>query len=136
MRRKQQMKATSKKIAIFTWALIKILFIVSLLLVAVIYPAKWLWPISVTLSTVSFAITVLAGTDFIRRFTTVKFKEDQRPIDLWTVISIAVSAVGIMIMIKESTSGLDSNVYIVSIFLFVLVIIGSWKSNKKKNKAP
>ncbi|EMV1560746.1 hypothetical protein HCG99_11150 [Enterobacter ludwigii] len=130
------MKATSKKIAIFTWALIKILFIVSLLLVAVIYPAKWLWPISVTLSTVSFAITVLAGTDFIRRFTTVKFKEDQRPIDLWTVISIAVSAVGIMIMIKESTSGLDSNVYIVSIFLFVLVIIGSWKSNKKKNKAP
>ncbi|MFZ4251832.1 hypothetical protein ACEV6G_07140 [Enterobacter ludwigii] len=130
------MKAASKKIAIFTWALIKILFIVSLLLVAVIYPAKWLWPISVTLSTVSFAITVLAGTDFIRRFTTVKFKEDQRPIDLWTVISIAVSAVGIMIMIKESTSGLDSNVYIVSIFLFVLVIIGSWKSNKKKNKAP
>ncbi|MBL5927794.1 MULTISPECIES: hypothetical protein [Enterobacter cloacae complex] len=130
------MKAASKKIAIFTWALIKILFIVSLLLVAVIYPAKWLWPISVTLSTVSFAITVLAGTDFIRRFTTVKFKEDQRPIDLWTVISIAVSAVGIMIMIKESTSGLDTNVYIVSIFLFVLVIIGSWKSNKKKNKAP
>lgn len=126
------MKAASKKIAIFTWALIKILFIVSLLLVAVIYPAKWLWPISVTLSTVSFAITVLAGTDFIRRFTTVKFKEDQRPIDLWTVISIAVSAVGIMIMIKESTSGLDTNVYIVSIFLFVLVIIGSWKSNKKK----
>lgn len=126
------MKAASKKIAIFTWALIKFLFIVSLLLVAVIYPAKWLWPISVTLSTVSFAITVLAGTDFIRRFTTVKFKEDQRPIDLWTVISIAVSAVGIMIMIKENTSGLDSNVYKVSIFLFVLVIIGSWKSNKKK----
>ncbi|EGT4384423.1 hypothetical protein AUM41_15345 [Cronobacter malonaticus] len=128
------MKNLVKQIAIFTWAIIKIVLTTVVLLVAVIYPAKWLWPISLTLTIVSFALTVLAGTDFIRRFTTVKLKENQQPIDLWTLISIAVSFVGILAMLKESTSGVDSSVYIVSIVMFIFIIFGSWRSNKKKTK--
>lgn len=131
------MKKIVKEISIFMWAIIKILLIISLLLVAVIYPAKWLWPISKSLTIVSFAITALAGTDFIRLFTTVKFKENQQPIDLWALISIAVSVIGILAVIKDSTPGEDTSVYKLSILMFIFLIIGSWRSNKKKiKKAP
>ncbi|MDQ0629387.1 cation transport ATPase [Pantoea agglomerans] len=133
------MKFTLEGFLIRFKACFKVIVFTLLLIGFMLVPAwlNWNWPITLVLGIISLSLTVLAGTDFVKKHTQVTFKKDGEKTDLWMIISIGVSIGGVVaVWVDNNASKLDKDAY--RIALIILVIIAGCSvyltEKKKKNK--
>lgn len=137
------MKFTREEFCIGFKACFKVIALTLLLIGMMLVPA-WLnlnWPITLVLGVISLSLTVLAGTDFVKKHTQVKFRKNGETTDLWMVISIGVSIGGVIaVWVDKNASILDKKVYGIALLCLVFIagrsVFLTNKERKKINKAP
>lgn len=132
------MKKGLNKAWIFIKASFKVIVITLFLVAAILAPAymNWGWPITLVLGVISLSLTVLAGTDFVKKHTKVSFSNGGVEYDLWMLISISVSLSSVgAIWIDANANKLDKLVYTLTVIV-LLAIVGFSAWLTKKNKAP
>ncbi|MGX4995782.1 hypothetical protein [Enterobacter hormaechei] len=112
--------------------IIAILIIIFLLLLTF---AMLNFNVNTALAILSLILTVLSGTDLVKKYTTVK-STNKSPIDMWMVFGIAISAVSMYgLYIDPQLSSLERlTICIVSFILFVSVLASAFLNYKKIKK--
>ncbi|HFR7338443.1 TPA: hypothetical protein ACHXTH_002898, partial [Shigella sonnei] len=97
--------------------------------------AKLNFNVNTALAILSLILTVLSGTDLVKKYTTVK-STNKSPIDMWMVFGIAISAVSMYgLYIDPQLSPLEGlTICIVSLILFVSVLVSALLNYKKIKK--
>lgn len=115
----------------------KVILITLALIVIILIPAFFQWKITLTLGILSLILTVLAGTDFVKKHTQVQFKKEQKPTDLWLVISVAVSIVGaIAICVDEQVACYEKIAYAITASALTIIAFCSARQSWLENKKP
>lgn len=132
------MKITRKELCIIFKACFKVIVFTVLLIVLMLVPAwlNWNWPITLVLGVISLSLTVLAGTDFVKKHTQVTFKKDGEKTDLWMIISIGVSIGGVVaVWLDKNASCLDKGIYGIALFILLIIAVCSvCLTEKQKTK--
>ncbi|WP_353654416.1 phosphate-starvation-inducible PsiE family protein [Citrobacter sp. CK190] len=112
--------------------LIAILTIIFLLLLLF---AKLNFNVNTALAIFSLILTVLSGTDFIKKHTSIK-STNKSPIDMWMVFSVAITAVSMYgLYIDPQLSPLEIlTICIVSLILLVTVLVSAFLNYRKIKK--
>ncbi|MFO3731099.1 hypothetical protein [Citrobacter koseri] len=112
--------------------LIAILTIIFLLLLLF---AKLNFNVNTALAIFSLILTVLSGTDFIKKHTSIK-STNKSPIDMWMVFSVAIAAVSMYgLYIDPQLSPLEIlTICIVSLILLVTVLVSAFLNYRKIKK--
>lgn len=134
------MRDILNKIRIFIKASGKFLLATVMLIAVILLPAilNLGVPITLILGVISLSLTVLAGTDFVKKHTQINFTENGKKYDLWMIISIAISISGVIgIWLDKNADRLDKIVYSITVGILVIIVIFSvCMTCKEKKKAP
>ncbi|MGR4049027.1 hypothetical protein [Kosakonia cowanii] len=134
------MRDILKKIWFFLKAIGKLLIVTIILILVIILPAilKLEVPITLILGVISLSLTVLAGTDFVKKNTQINFTENGTKYDLWMIVSIAISISGVIaIWIDKNADKLDKIVYFITVGILAIIVACSvYMTCKEKKKAP
>ncbi|EJD6489941.1 TPA: hypothetical protein U2L64_000142 [Citrobacter koseri] len=113
--------------------LIAILTIIFLLLLLF---AKLNFNVNTVLAIFSLILTVLSGTDFIKKHTSIK-STNKSPIDMWMVFSVAITAVSIYgLLIEPSLLDIERYTIFIASGLLLLTVFTSAYLNYRKIKKP
>jgi len=134
------MRDILKKIWLFFKAICKLLFVTIILILVIFLPVilKLEVPITLVLGVISLSLTVLAGTDFVKKNTQINFTENGTKYDLWMIVSIAISISGVIaIWIDKNADKLDKIVYFITVGILAIIVACSvYMTCKEKKKAP
>lgn len=134
------MRDILKKIRFFIEASGKLLLVTVILIAVILLPAilNFGVPITLVLGVISLSLTVLAGTDFVKKNTQINFTENGTKYDLWMIVSIAISISGVIaIWLDKNADRLDKIVYSITVGILAIIVACSvYMTCKEKKKAP
>lgn len=108
-----------KNILYWTWWYLKPVLL-TLLICYILILLMEHYSIPVALGLISLAMTVLPGTDIIKKYVQINKAPNGKTTDIWGLISISVGIVGTIIGILEGQIiGKDANAYV-----FLLITLG------------
>ncbi|MGC0802087.1 hypothetical protein WKH16_03425 [Pantoea agglomerans] len=112
--------------------IISILIIIFLLLLTF---AMLNFNVNTALAILSLILTVLSGTDLVKKHTIVK-STNKSPIDMWMVFSVAISAVSMYgLYIDPQLSRVERlTIFVVSTILLISVLTSAFLNYKKIKK--
>lgn len=133
------MRDILKKIRVFIEASGKLLLVTVILIAVILLPAilNLGVPITLVLGVISLSLTVLAGTDFVKKHTQINFTENGTKYDLWMIVSIAISISGVIaIWLDKNADRLDKIVYSITVGILAIIVACSVYMTCKEKKAP